>query len=105
LRPSGKTESVAPSIGLYFSDAAPTRTPAMLRLGRQNIDIPAGQKDYTITDSFVVPVDVDVQAIQPARALPRAQRARRRDVARWHGAAAHRHRRLGIFAGSTFTGS
>ena len=65
MRPSGKAESVAPSIGLYFSDAAPTRTPAMLRLGRQNIDIPAGQKDYTITDSFVVPVDVDVQAVQP----------------------------------------
>jgi len=65
MRPSGKTESVAPSIGLYFSEAAPTRTPAMLRLGRQNIDIPAGQKEYTITDSFVVPVDVDVQAIQP----------------------------------------
>jgi hypothetical protein len=65
MRPSGKPESVAPSIGLYFSDAAPTRTPAMLRLGRQSIDIPAGHKEYTITDSFVVPVDVDVQAVQP----------------------------------------
>jgi Flp pilus assembly protein TadD len=65
MRPSGKAESVAPSIGLYFSDAAPTRTPAMLRLGRQSIDIPAGQKEYTIADSFVIPVDVDVQAVQP----------------------------------------
>ncbi len=65
MRPSGKPESVAPSVGLYFSDAAPTRTPAMLRLGRQSIDIPAGQKEYTITDSYVVPVDVDVQAVQP----------------------------------------
>jgi len=65
MRPSGKPESVAPSIGLYFGDAAPTRTPAMLRLGRQSIDIPAGQNAYTITDSFVVPVDVDVQAVQP----------------------------------------
>ena len=36
--------SVAPSIGLYFGDTAPTRTPAMLRLGRQNIDIPAGRR-------------------------------------------------------------
>jgi Flp pilus assembly protein TadD len=65
MRPSGKPESVAPSIGLYFSDAAPSRTPAMLRLGRQSIDIPGGQKGYTITDSFVLPVDVDVQAVQP----------------------------------------
>ncbi len=37
----------------------------MLRLGRQNIDIPPGDKDYTITDSFVLPVDVEVQAVQP----------------------------------------
>ena len=44
MQPSGKPESVAPSVGLYFSDAAPTRTPAMLRLGRQSIDIPAGQR-------------------------------------------------------------
>jgi cytochrome c-type biogenesis protein CcmH/NrfG len=65
MRPSGKPESVAPSIGLYFSEAVPSRTPAMLRLGRQSIDIPAGDKEYTITDSFVVPVDVDVQAVQP----------------------------------------
>ena len=65
MRPSGKPESVSPSIGLYFSDAAPTHTPAMLRLGRQSIDIPAGERNYTITDSYVVPVDVDVQAVQP----------------------------------------
>lgn len=65
MRPSGKAESVAPSIGLYFSDTAPTRAPAMLRLGRQNIDIPAGEREYPVSDSYVVPVDVDVQAVQP----------------------------------------
>src|SRR5204862_463559 len=37
----------------------------MLRMGRQNIDIPAGEKNYTIVDSFVLPVDVEVQALQP----------------------------------------
>jgi Flp pilus assembly protein TadD len=65
MQPSGKAEQVAPSIGLYFGDAAPTRTPAMLRLGRQNIDIAAGDSKYTITDSYVLPVDVEVQALQP----------------------------------------
>jgi len=65
MRPSGKPEPVAPSIGLYFSDVPPTRTPAMLRLGRQSIDIPAGDRRYVVTDSYVVPVDVDVQAVQP----------------------------------------
>ena len=65
MQPSGKAEVVAPSVGLYFGDAAPARTPAMLRLGRQNIDIPAGDARYVVTDSYVLPVDVEVQAVQP----------------------------------------
>jgi Flp pilus assembly protein TadD len=65
MQPSGKPEAVQPSIGLYFSDQPPTKTPAMLRLGRQNIDIPAGDASYTITDSYVLPVDVEVEALQP----------------------------------------
>src|SRR5262249_22462703 len=35
------------------------------RLGRQGIDIPAGERNYVLTDSFTLPVDVDVQAVQP----------------------------------------
>ena len=47
MQPSGRPETVSPSVGLYFGDVPPTRTPAMLRLGRQNIDIPAGDSHYT----------------------------------------------------------
>jgi len=65
MKPSGKTEVVDPSIGLYFGSDPPERTPAMVRLGRQSIDIAPGEKDYAITDSFVLPVDVEVQAVQP----------------------------------------
>jgi len=65
MQPSGKAEQVAPSIGLYFGDTAPTRTPAMLRLGRQDIDIPAGDAKYVISDSYTLPVDVEVEAVQP----------------------------------------
>jgi Flp pilus assembly protein TadD len=65
MQPSGRREEVQPSVGLYFSDQPPTRTPAMLRLGRQSIDIPAGDSAYTITDSYVLPVDVEVDAVQP----------------------------------------
>ncbi len=65
MRPDGKPEQVRPSIGLYFTPDPPERTPAMLRLGRQNVDIAAGIKEYTTTDSFVLPVDVVVQAVQP----------------------------------------
>jgi Flp pilus assembly protein TadD len=65
MQPSGKPEQVQPSVGLYFGRRPPTRTPAMLRLGRQTIDIPAGERDYTITDSYRLPVDVEVEALQP----------------------------------------
>ena len=65
MKPSGKAEEVNPSIGLYFGSDPPERTPAMLRLGRQSIDIAPGEKAYTIDDSFVLPVDVEVQAVQP----------------------------------------
>jgi tetratricopeptide (TPR) repeat protein len=56
---------VQPLIGFFFGDDPPERIPAMLRLGRQSLDIPAGSTRYTSTDSFVLPVDVEVQAVQP----------------------------------------
>jgi Flp pilus assembly protein TadD len=65
MQPSGKVEQVAPSIGLYFGDQPPTHIPAMLRLGRQNIDIPAGDAKYVVTDSYTLPVDVELEAVQP----------------------------------------
>jgi len=63
--PTGKPESVKPSIGLFFGEEPADRTPAMLRLGRQSIDIPPGEKEYVTTDSFLLPVDVEVLAVQP----------------------------------------
>jgi tetratricopeptide (TPR) repeat protein len=65
MQPSGKPERVQPTIGLFFGGEPPVRTPAMLRLGSQGIDIPAGEKSYTVTDSYVLPVDVEVLAVQP----------------------------------------
>ena len=65
MQPSGKTEVVEPSIGLYFTGDAPERTPVMLRLGRQSIDIAEGDANYIVTDAFTLPVDVEVQAVQP----------------------------------------
>jgi tetratricopeptide (TPR) repeat protein/mono/diheme cytochrome c family protein len=65
MQPTGKPEVVAPSIGFFFGNDPPERTPAMVRLGRQNIDIPAGERAHAVTDSYVLPVDVEVQALQP----------------------------------------
>lgn len=65
MRPTGRPERVQATIGLYFAPGPPRLTPLMLRLGKQNIDIPAGQRDYVTTDSYVLPVDVDVHGVQP----------------------------------------
>ena len=65
LQPTGKPELVQSSLALYFTDTAPTATPVGLRLGSQTIDIPPGEPNYTIDDTFVVPVDVDLFAVQP----------------------------------------
>jgi tetratricopeptide (TPR) repeat protein len=65
MQPSGKVEPVQPSIGLFFGNDAPRRTPAMLRLGRQNIDIPPGESAYTVADSYTLPVDAEIQSVQP----------------------------------------
>ena len=65
LQPSGKPEVVQLSLGLYFSDTPPERTPSVLRLSRQDFDIPAGAPNYTIRDSYTLPVDVEVLAVQP----------------------------------------
>jgi Tfp pilus assembly protein PilF len=65
LQPTGKAEIVSPSVALYYTKDAPQRTPAILRLGRQDIDIPPGEHAYTMTDSYTLPVGVELHAVQP----------------------------------------
>jgi tetratricopeptide (TPR) repeat protein len=65
LRPTGRPEPVQASIGLYFSDTPPSHTPVMLRMGSQTIDIPPGEPEYVVTDSYVLPVDVEALRILP----------------------------------------
>ncbi len=66
LQPSGKTEVIQPSIGLYFTPQAATKVPMLLQLENDvKLDIPAGQRDFLVTDEFALPVDVDLMAIYP----------------------------------------
>ncbi|HYI27353.1 MAG TPA: tetratricopeptide repeat protein [Bradyrhizobium sp.] len=65
MPPTGAAEDVWPEIGFYFTDRAPRQTPTILRLGSQGIDIPPGESSYVIRDSYVLPVDVDLLAVQP----------------------------------------
>jgi Flp pilus assembly protein TadD/mono/diheme cytochrome c family protein len=66
LRPSGKPELVRPAIGLYFTDKAPTLFPMLIQLEHDGaLDIPAGARDFVITDEYVLPVDAFVLAVYP----------------------------------------
>ena len=65
---SGKAEKEQSTIGLYFADKAPERmltgvqVPAVFGVG-MGLNIPAGEKAYTIKDSFTLPVDVEGLAV------------------------------------------
>ena len=65
LVPSGIPETLRARIGLYFDDAPPTRRALVMRLGSQNIDIPAGERRYVIDDEYTVPIDVDLLSVYP----------------------------------------
>ena len=65
FHPTGKPEIERSTIGLYFADKVPERSlfgadlPALFGFGA-GIDIPAGEKNFTIQDSVTLPVDVRV---------------------------------------------
>lgn len=65
MLPTGKAEPIQASLGLYFTDGPPARVAATIRLGRKDIDIPAGVDDYVLEDRYVLPVDVELLRIYP----------------------------------------
>ncbi len=66
LKPTGKVETVMPLIGLYFTDKPQTRFPMLVQLERDGqLDIPAGEKDFVITDELKTAMDLNVLAIYP----------------------------------------
>jgi Flp pilus assembly protein TadD len=62
---SGTRETVQPKIGLFFTSTPPTRVPIAVKLESKAIDIPAGDSNYVIEDSYVLPVDVDAVSVYP----------------------------------------
>ena len=66
LQPTGKTETLQASVGLYFTGQKPTLFPMLLQLEDDGaLDIPPGDRHFTVTDHLTLPVDVDVLAIYP----------------------------------------
>jgi len=66
LQPSGKPETIQPTLGLYFTDKPATMHPILLQLENDRmLDIPPGEKKFIVTDEFTLPSDVNVLAIYP----------------------------------------
>jgi Flp pilus assembly protein TadD len=66
LKPSGKTETIRPQIGLYFTDTPPSQLPMLLQLDRDDaLDIPAGQADFPVEDEMTLPIAVQLLGIYP----------------------------------------
>jgi Flp pilus assembly protein TadD len=63
--PGTTAAEIAPSVGLYFADEPPTRTPVTVKMGSKVIDIPAGESDYLVTDAYEVPFAVDLMGVYP----------------------------------------
>jgi len=63
FHPTGKPETEKSLVGLYFAEKAPARkmitigAPGLFGVGA-GIDIPAGEKNFTIRDSYTLPADV-----------------------------------------------
>ena len=68
FHPTGKPETEQSTVGIYFADEAPERrlwslqVPALFGFGA-GIDVAPGQKDFTIEDSFTLPIDVRAYSI------------------------------------------
>jgi Flp pilus assembly protein TadD len=66
LQPSGKPETVDAEVGLYFATRAPARHPMLLQLEHDGaIDIPAGSRDFAVTDHLKLPIAVSLLTIYP----------------------------------------
>ncbi|MBI3415335.1 MAG: tetratricopeptide repeat protein [Verrucomicrobia bacterium] len=65
MNPTGKPETLQSSIGFYFTDHAPTNTPFKMVLNSLSIEIPPGESNYAVTDSFTLPVDASVVGVLP----------------------------------------
>ena len=66
LQPSGKPETIQPTIGLYFTDEPATKFPMLLQLQNDSkLDLPAGAKNFIVSDELTLPIDVDLLAIYP----------------------------------------
>ncbi len=65
MLPTGRDEPIAPQIGLYFSAEPPSLQSFVFQLRNFDIEIPAGESAYRITEKITIPVPVKVLSLYP----------------------------------------
>src|SRR5215471_3727390 len=65
MLPTKKAAVIQPTIALFLTASPPAQTPLTLTMSPKTIDIPAGKSDYTITDTYEMPVPVDLLSVYP----------------------------------------
>ena len=65
LVPSRTPLVIQPTVGLFLTATPPARTPLTVKMGSKAIDIPPGEREYVVTDSYELPVPVDLMSVYP----------------------------------------
>lgn len=65
VRPNGHPEVLHPLVGFHFAPLPPAHRPSLIMFNWKGMDIPPGKKDYVVTDSYILPVDVQVLGVYP----------------------------------------
>ena len=68
FHPTGRPEAEKSVIGLHFAKTPPSRNMLAIQLPPvyslfSGLDIPAGEKDFVIRDSYTLPVDIDAAGV------------------------------------------
>jgi len=63
--PAATPQTVRPQVGLFFSKTPPSRVPIVVKLESKAIDIPAGEANYVVEDSYTLPADVEAVSVYP----------------------------------------
>ncbi len=65
VMPSETALAIKPTIGLFLTPTPPAQTPVTVNMSSKLIDIPAGDRHYVVTDTFELPVPVDLMSVYP----------------------------------------
>lgn len=65
LVPRSQPTTIRVSVGFFFTETPPAAMPAVVQLGSQTIDIPAGASAHVVADRYRLPADIDLLAVYP----------------------------------------